>query len=105
MIRETLTEEMKTAGKELFGIVAPKIGAHSAMWVHSDELEDWRYYLITPRVATIGPRKLYRELLDLFQRAEFPKGMEIEDIHLAHSVDRFPRLTHGIDAFIYQPAR
>ncbi len=90
MVRRHLSEELKKAGGQLLAATdALDMKAQAAMWVYSHALEDWRYYLVTSLVDTIGRRKTYRLLLDVFERISLPNEMTIEDVHLGSPNDPF----------------
>ena len=62
------------------------------MWVYSHALEDWRFYLVTSLVETIGRRKTYKLLLDAFECIKLPEEMTVEDVYLGSPMDDFFRL-------------
>lgn len=96
-----LSKELKSAGLKLLEATdALDMQAQGAMWVYSHLLQDWRYYLVTSLVDSIGRRKTYRLLLDAFERVEFPKEMTIEDVHLGSPSDQFFR---AISSLIRMP--
>jgi len=92
MAQRPLSEELKAAGLRLLKATdALDMQAQGAMWIYNDLRQDWRYYLVTSLVDTIGRRKTYRLLLDAFDRVEFPNEMTIEDVHLGSPSDAFFR--------------
>lgn len=90
MAERHLSEELKAAGHQLLN-ATDELGmqAQGAMWVYSHALNDWRYYLVTSLVDTIGRRKTYRLLLDAFEHVVLPKEVTIEDVHLGSPNDQF----------------
>ncbi len=90
MAERRLSEQLKFAGLQLLK-ATDELGmqAQGAMWVYSHALQDWRYYLVTSLVDTIGRRKTYRLLLDAFNYVSLPKEMTIEDVHLGSPNDQF----------------
>ncbi|MGH6728174.1 MAG: hypothetical protein ACREB8_16770 [Pseudolabrys sp.] len=97
MVRRNLSEELKKAGHQLLlATDALDMQAQGAMWVYSQALQDWRYYLVTSLVDSIGRRKTYRLLLNVFERVEFPKDMTIEDIHLGSPNESFFQLVSKV---------
>jgi len=97
MVRDRLSEELKEAGGRLLYITdVLQMGAQGAMWVYDHNLNDWRYYLVTSLVDTIGRRETYKRLLRIFGAPEadkfFPKELTIEDIHLGSPSDQFFQL-------------
>jgi hypothetical protein len=65
--------------------------AQGAMWVYDRFLEEWRYYLVTSLVDSLGRRRTYKLLLDAFERIGLPKGMNVDDVHLGSPTDAFFR--------------
>jgi hypothetical protein len=97
MARVDLPEELKAAGRKLLETTdALLMQAQGAMWVYSHLLNEWRYYLVTSLVDSIGRRKTYRLLLDAFERVELPKEMTVEDVYLGSPSDEFFRLVSSI---------
>jgi hypothetical protein len=90
MADRPLSEDLKAAGLQLLKATdALGLQAQGAMWVYSHALNDWRYYLVTALVDTIGRRKTYRLLLNAFEYVSLPKEMTIEDVHLGSPHDQF----------------
>ena len=90
MVGRHLPEELKEAGQRLLDVTdSLDMAAQGAMWVYSHALKDWRFYLVTSLVDTIGRRKTYGLLLDAFERIKLPKEMTVEDVHLGSPSDQF----------------
>lgn len=88
MVRDHLSERMKQGGSALLAITdALAMQAQGAMWLFDYGLQDWRYYLVTSLVDTLGRRKTYRLLLEAFERSSFPNDMTVEDVHLGSPID------------------
>ncbi|WP_068876890.1 MULTISPECIES: hypothetical protein [unclassified Phenylobacterium] len=66
---------------------ALNMSAQGAMWIYSHALGDWRYYLVTSLVDSIGRRKTYKLLVDAFERLDLPEEMTVEDVHLGSPSD------------------
>lgn len=97
MVKRHLSEDMKSAGLKLLAQTdALDMKAQGAMWLYSGALEDWRYYLVTSLVDTVGRRKTYRLLLDVFDRVTLPSEMSIEDVHLGSPNDPFFHLVSSV---------
>ena len=93
MVRAHLSQQLKDAGRELLATTdALGMQAQGAMWIYDHALQDWRYYLVTSLVDTIGRRKTYGLLLDAFERIDLPKEMTVEDVHLGSPADPIFRL-------------
>lgn len=90
MADNTLREELVDAGAAVLA-ATDKLGmqAQGAMWVLDHSLGDWRYYLVTSLVDTIGRRKTYKLLLDVFESIDLPHSMTVEDVHLGSPRDAF----------------
>lgn len=90
MVRHDLPEHLKEAGKELLATTdALSMQAQGAMWVYNYALDDWRYYLVTSLVDTLGRRKTYRLLLDAFERIKLPNEMTVADVYLGSPRDEY----------------
>lgn len=97
MVRRHISAELKAAGADLLRATdALGMQAQGAMWVYRHALEDWRYYLVTSLVDTIGRRKTYRLLLKAFEVVDFPKEMTVEDVHLGSPKEPFFQLVSKI---------
>ncbi len=97
MVRRDLSEQLKEAGSQLLKSTDElDMQAQGAMWIYSSALEDWRYYLVTSLVDSIGRRKTYGLLLEVFERVEFPKEMTIEDVHLGSPTEPFFQLVSSL---------
>ena len=96
MARDHLPQELIDAGKKILEATdALDMQAQGAMWVHDHSLEDWRFYLVTSLVDTLGRRKTYGFLLDIFDRASVPKEMTVDDVHLGSPKEEFFQLISG----------
>jgi hypothetical protein len=96
MVRAHLSQQLKDAGRELLATTdALGMQAQGAMWLYSHALQDWRYYLVTSLVDTIGRRKTYGLLLDAFERIDLPKEMTVEDVHLGSPNDPLFQIVSG----------
>jgi hypothetical protein len=94
VVRDHLSEELIEAGYRLLFVTdVLKMRAQGAMWIYRHELNDWRYYLVTSLVDTIGRRETYKLLLRIFAAPGatgfFPKELTIEDIHLGSPADEY----------------
>jgi hypothetical protein len=88
MVREHLSQKLKDAGRQLLATTdALEMQAQGAMWLYDHVLHDWRYYLVTSLVDTIGRRKTYRLLLEAVETVALPHEMTIEDVHLGSPAD------------------
>ena len=96
MVRDHLSEELKEAGRQLLATTdALDMQTQGAMWIYDHALQDWRYYLVTSLVDTIGRRRTYSLLLDVFESVDVPEAMTIEDVHLGSPKDEVFRLLSG----------
>jgi hypothetical protein len=88
MARSSLSPDLKAAGSDLLA-ATDRLGlqAQGAMWLYDHALSDWRYYLVTSLVDTIGRRKTYGLLLDIFEANSFPKEMTVDDVYLGSPND------------------
>lgn len=88
MARENLPAELIAAGGELLAATdALGMRAQAAMWLFDHELGDWRYYLVTSLVDSAGRRATYKRLIDIVAAGRFPRGMTLDDVHLASPTD------------------
>lgn len=93
MARENLPEELIEAGATLLEAV-DRLGMspQGAMWIFDHGLGDWRYYLVTSLVDTLGRRRTYRLLIDAFEAVDMPKEMTVDDVHLGSPSEEFFRV-------------
>jgi hypothetical protein len=102
VVRDHLSEELIEAGRQLLlATDGLNLQAQGAMWIYSHELGDWRYYLVTSLVDTVGRRETYKYLIRIFDAAEpkglFPKELTVQDIHLGSPADEyFQRISSGV---------
>lgn len=88
-----LSEELIEAGAALLATTdSLDMQAQGAMWVRDRALGDWRYYLVTSLVDTIGRRKAYKLLIDAFEKIKLPESVTVEDVHLGSPNDLFFQL-------------
>jgi hypothetical protein len=91
--RDNLPEELIEAGAALLATTdALGMQAQGAMWVYSHLLQDWRYYLVTSLVDSLGRRRTYKLLIEAFEKVKLPDSMTIEDVHLGSPSDPFFKL-------------
>lgn len=106
MVRHHLPQHLKEAGLQLLATTdALAMQAQGAMWVYNYVLEDWRFYLVTSLVDTLGRRKTYGLLLDAFDRVDLPAEMTVEDVHLGSPNDDYFRLISsgfGVDGGVVE---
>ena len=83
MAAEPLRDDLIQAGETLLAIL-DKLGLspEAAAWIHYHALGDWRYYVASGLVDTVGRRKVYRLLLDAFEVIEMPEELSVFDVHL-----------------------
>jgi len=64
-VGKILTDEMITAGKQYLRQIDAVIPITASFWLYTQEAEVWRLHIVTPLVATEGPRKVYDKLLNV----------------------------------------
>jgi hypothetical protein len=90
MARDSLPEDLTIAGRELLQATdALGMSAQGAMWIYSHALREWRYYLVTSLIDTLGRRKTYQLLIRAFELSNFPRRMLLEDVHLGSPTDPY----------------
>ena len=88
MARDHLSERMRQGGAALLATTDDlAMQAQGALWLFDHDLEDWRYYLVTSLVDTLGRRKTYRLLIEAFECSNLPQDMTVEDVHLVNPMD------------------
>ncbi len=69
LVGQVLTTEMIKAGEELLKEVQKSdLDVTAAFWLYFAESGEWRLVLVSPRVDTDGPKKLYSRLSKLLYR-------------------------------------
>lgn len=97
MVREHLSERLKEGGGELLAATdALDMQAQGAMWLYDHNLHDWRFFLVTSLVDTVGRRKTFQLLLDAFNKISLPDGMSVDDVYLASPAEPFFQLVSSI---------
>lgn len=88
MVVEPLSEAMIAAGRQVLQ-ATDRLGldAEGAAWLYDHDDGVWEFFLVSSLVDEFGAALLYKKLLQAFTKIEFPKGMEILDIHLASPSD------------------
>ncbi len=66
--------------------------AQGAMWIYDHALDDWRFYIVTSLIDTLGRRTAYGILLDAIQHLDMGQGLTAADIHLGSPSDALFRL-------------
>jgi hypothetical protein len=54
----------------------------SALWLYSEQMGGWRYYVVSQMADEIGRFPVYQTLLRLYPELELPKGFNIFDLHV-----------------------
>jgi hypothetical protein len=58
------------------------MAAQGAAWIYDDELEEWRFYLVTGLMDTKGPRWVHKRLLEAFTKLPERDDFLSLDVHL-----------------------
>ena len=60
-----------------------------AAWMYTYDIQDWRYYLVTPLVDKPGRFATYKLMLKVLGKLSLPENLTIMDIHLASPNELF----------------
>lgn len=84
LVGQILTKEMIDAGAELLrDIEGWPLELSAAFWLFFSEADEWRLVLVSSRVDTDGPLKLYAKLSDLlYNGTEKKYGLDLSNISL-----------------------
>jgi hypothetical protein len=97
MAIDHLPETLIEAGqKALAATDAMGMSAQGAMWLYDSRLGDWRFYLVTGLVDTLGRRRTYKKLIDAFGLIDLPDGLTVEDVHLGSPQDSLFQLVSSL---------
>lgn len=90
VVKETLSEEMISAGVELVRMLDDvKLVANAALWIYLPEANSWRFLVASPEVRSEGPKKIYRRIRSAIHRIPDEKPMiPLKDISVVDSRDR-----------------
>jgi hypothetical protein len=79
-----VSDERFDAGQRLLA-AADELGleAQGAAWIYMDDLEEWRYFLVTALVDTEGPLWVYKRLLRAFNKLAERDDFLSVDVQLA----------------------
>lgn len=82
LVRTSLNDQMLEAGTKLLqDIKDANFDIMAAFWLFFVEAGEWRLVLVSPRVDSDGPRKLYAELSErLYDGKEKVYGLDIMNI-------------------------
>jgi hypothetical protein len=64
-VGKNLTNEMITVGKQFLQQIEAVMPITASFWLYTSEAEVWRLHLVTPLMATRGPRKVYDKVLNV----------------------------------------
>src|SRR5262245_17701521 len=64
-----------------------RMDCEGAFWLYDEDEQDWRFYLVTSLLATIGPRELYLVLNEALARKVSPDECANIGIHIASPKD------------------
>lgn len=67
-LKEPLTQEMVDAGRELTRYLDSRIPITASLWFYFTVPNSWRLLLVSPLVATQGPREMYRQVQSALSR-------------------------------------
>jgi hypothetical protein len=83
-----LRESLIAAGERLLR-KTDELGleAQGAAWIYDHQLGEWRFFLVTSLVDTLGRRTAYKELLRAFAKIRLPAELSAVDVHLASPED------------------
>lgn len=83
MAVEPLRSDMKEAGQAFLAVLDELgLGVQAASWLYFHGLNDWRFYVATPLVETMGRKRVYGLLADALDVLGTPDGMTVFDLHL-----------------------
>ncbi len=100
MVGRDLSARLIDAGAQLLRMTdALAMQAQGAMWVFDHSLDEWRYYLVTSLVDTLGRRKTYKLLIDAFEHLGTPSAITLYDVHLGSPKDSFFAWVSGVVGF------
>ncbi len=113
MFKTILVEPYVRAGRQIVDqFERAGVTITAAFWFFFEEEERWRLVIVSPDVATRGPRKLYEMihpyvLFDLRNDPEIGVDLELEQIRLVSPESLlYKRVKHGVGLSITQgPAR
>ena len=71
----------------------------SAGWLYAHGLGDWRYIVATSAIDVVGRRKIYSEILDIFDTYDFGPSLTEADVHLVSPNEEWYALMRGFFQF------
>lgn len=99
MVRDHLSEELIDSGLALLQAAdSHGLRADGAMWLYDYQLEDWRLYLVTSLIDTVGRIRVYRHLISIFRALDLPENITVDDVHLGSPNDDLFRLVSSVAA-------
>lgn len=74
---------MKVAGSRLLAAAdAAGLRPVAAAWLYDHDLDEWRYFLVSPLVGVVEKRRLYSVLGAIMKDIDLPEDFSIVDVYL-----------------------
>jgi len=87
LVKGTLTDEMIKAGDELLDrLDSIDLEVTTSFWWYIPESNTWRLLIASPKVKTIGPKKIYRKIENVLSKMP-AKRLALRDIGVVQNDD------------------
>lgn len=83
MAVEPLRPDLEDAGRAFLAVLDELgLGVQAAAWLYFPNLNDWRFYVATPLVETMGRKRVYGLIADALEVLGTSDGLTVFDLHL-----------------------
>lgn len=91
---------MKEAG-QAFVVELDKLGlgVQAAAWLYFHGIDDWKFFVATPLVETMGRKRVYSHLADALDVIGAPGDMTVFDLHLENPDGPLFQMLRGLGHF------
>ena len=67
-------------GIDLVKALDEKLPLWGALWIFQEESDAWRFWIVTPRVDSVGPKRVYEIVQKCLQRVTRPALIGMGDV-------------------------
>jgi hypothetical protein len=93
VVKNMLTDLMIKAGEDLIKLIdQSRIQVSASFWLYQSDSNTWRLIIVSPEVASIGPRKMYAKIQALLAKQSEYLPLELKDISVVGTNDSIASL-------------
>ena len=110
MYKTTLVERDIADGQRLTEALEKTLHVTAAFWLYVEEEDEWKLFIVSPDVATVGPNRIYTEIAALLDKfladPQKPVQMSFSSIKLLSPqtllYERVKQFSGLLDTYIYK---